>query len=645
MARRPPRRGLHAARVRRRRMRPACGCCALNDGAIDLRAHRGGRPQRAADAAAALLRRLAAARLAGQGEARAQRQRAFRLVAAARRQDRLLRARLRASRGCRRCSASRRSMQPPDLDAALDARGYDAFDDDAGAGRCRSTRPPRCRRDAAMSTLDAPPIAACSSRRSASCAASTARAARRAPRAPRQCAARRRMRAGRVATAGPSATGQVALEDDARRRVRRGHRRRTRADAARDAARRVRLLDVGVGARRAHAYLQVDRRQRAGARRVPQVRLRDRATRITTAAGRSECRSEAIATARERWRANSGERAARARLASARPPNRAPAASSPARSPTSPAARAGSIAASSPIRTRRRCEMLGRARRRRSTRTARCPKRRRARWRRARSREAARTSRSPSPGVAGPAAAARRDKPVGHRVLRAGRRRDGPVEAETRALRGRSARPSARRRSSAALAAACSSWRMPSAATHLCRRVQSGQAWPLGRSQSRLIRSEGLHRTIVLCHDRVALTYPPSRLPAACADTPETSTMPLDTPMDDNKSKALAAALAQIEKQFGKGSIMKMGEAQIAERPAGRVHRLARARHRARRRRPAARPRRRNLRPGVVGQDHAVPAGRRAGAEGRAASRRTSTPRTRSTPSTPASSASTSATC
>ena len=33
--------------------------------------------------------------------------------------------------------------------------------------------------------------------------------------------------------------------------------------------------------------------------------------------------------------------------------------------------------------------------------------------------------------------------------------------------------------------------------------------------------------------------------------------------MDDNKSKALQAALAQIEKQFGKGSIMKMGSAQI----------------------------------------------------------------------------------
>jgi recombination protein RecA len=35
--------------------------------------------------------------------------------------------------------------------------------------------------------------------------------------------------------------------------------------------------------------------------------------------------------------------------------------------------------------------------------------------------------------------------------------------------------------------------------------------------------------------------------------------------MDDNKSKALAAALSQIEKQFGKGSIMKMGDGSIYE--------------------------------------------------------------------------------
>jgi recombination protein RecA len=37
-----------------------------------------------------------------------------------------------------------------------------------------------------------------------------------------------------------------------------------------------------------------------------------------------------------------------------------------------------------------------------------------------------------------------------------------------------------------------------------------------------------------------------------------------DTPkMDENKAKALAAALSQIEKQFGKGSIMKMGDADV----------------------------------------------------------------------------------
>src|SRR5512142_2226595 len=35
--------------------------------------------------------------------------------------------------------------------------------------------------------------------------------------------------------------------------------------------------------------------------------------------------------------------------------------------------------------------------------------------------------------------------------------------------------------------------------------------------------------------------------------------------MDDNKSKALAAALSQIEKQFGKGSIMKMDDAAIED--------------------------------------------------------------------------------
>ncbi|HWI14806.1 MAG TPA: recombinase RecA [Burkholderiales bacterium] len=35
--------------------------------------------------------------------------------------------------------------------------------------------------------------------------------------------------------------------------------------------------------------------------------------------------------------------------------------------------------------------------------------------------------------------------------------------------------------------------------------------------------------------------------------------------MDENKSKALSAALSQIEKQFGKGSIMRLGQSEIAK--------------------------------------------------------------------------------
>ena len=41
------------------------------------------------------------------------------------------------------------------------------------------------------------------------------------------------------------------------------------------------------------------------------------------------------------------------------------------------------------------------------------------------------------------------------------------------------------------------------------------------------------------------------------------STAPETSKMDENKAKALQAALSQIEKQFGKGSIMKMGDADV----------------------------------------------------------------------------------
>ncbi|MBP6395648.1 MAG: recombinase RecA, partial [Giesbergeria sp.] len=35
--------------------------------------------------------------------------------------------------------------------------------------------------------------------------------------------------------------------------------------------------------------------------------------------------------------------------------------------------------------------------------------------------------------------------------------------------------------------------------------------------------------------------------------------------VDSEKSKALAAALAQIEKQFGKGTVMRLGEGEVIE--------------------------------------------------------------------------------
>ena len=38
--------------------------------------------------------------------------------------------------------------------------------------------------------------------------------------------------------------------------------------------------------------------------------------------------------------------------------------------------------------------------------------------------------------------------------------------------------------------------------------------------------------------------------------------------MDENKGKALSAALAQIERQFGKGSVMRMGDQKRERIPA-----------------------------------------------------------------------------
>jgi recombination protein RecA len=71
-----------------------------------------------------------------------------------------------------------------------------------------------------------------------------------------------------------------------------------------------------------------------------------------------------------------------------------------------------------------------------------------------------------------------------------------------------------------------------------------------------------------------------------------------------DKQKALDSALAQIERQFGKGSIMKLGGENDAGY-RGDLDRLARPRHRAGHRRPAEGPDHRDLRAGKLGQDDA----------------------------------------
>ena len=65
--------------------------------------------------------------------------------------------------------------------------------------------------------------------------------------------------------------------------------------------------------------------------------------------------------------------------------------------------------------------------------------------------------------------------------------------------------------------------------------------------------------------------------------------------MDPNKAKALDAAMSQIERQFGKGTVMRMGDQERVALPVY-IHRLTGARYRPRYRWPAQRAYRRNIR-------------------------------------------------
>ena len=88
-----------------------------------------------------------------------------------------------------------------------------------------------------------------------------------------------------------------------------------------------------------------------------------------------------------------------------------------------------------------------------------------------------------------------------------------------------------------------------------------------------------------------------------------------ETRVDTEKKKALNLAISQIEKQLGKGSIMRMGADRPRVQDRRHLHRRHQPRRRHRHRRRPPRPDHRDLRPRVVRQDHALLAPRRQRAE------------------------------
>ena len=74
---------------------------------------------------------------------------------------------------------------------------------------------------------------------------------------------------------------------------------------------------------------------------------------------------------------------------------------------------------------------------------------------------------------------------------------------------------------------------------------------------------------------------------------------------DRERLKAIEMAVGQIEKQFGKGSIMRLGQKDAVTAIPAISTGVGQPGLRPGHRRRAARPRDRDLRPGVVGQDDA----------------------------------------
>ena len=111
---------------------------------------------------------------------------------------------------------------------------------------------------------------------------------------------------------------------------------------------------------------------------------------------------------------------------------------------------------------------------------------------------------------------------------------------------------------------------------------------------------------------------------------------------ESSRKTALDAALGQLDRQFGRGTIMRLGDSTVPPRHRDHLDRIARPRRGSRHRRTAARAGRRDLRAGVVRQDDPFPRGDRARRSGAAAPPHSSTRSTRSIRPTPRKSASTS---
>ena len=244
-------------------------------------------------------------------EARAQRQRAFRLVAAARREDRPLRAHLRRARAA----------------GAVPHHAVRAAGGPRGGARARAATRVRARRWCRRCELDRPPssVAGRGGRR----ARRRRRSTRSSTRSPR-CAARRPRSATRIASGSSHSPLDGRARAGARRRARRSRPARSRCEGglagvfdvvtaghARGrgiATALVARCSPGRGSAARASRTCRSRRQRAGARGLPAVRLRDGLHVPLLRRGRANAGSSAGRRDARRRVAGARRRAARARL-------------------------------------------------------------------------------------------------------------------------------------------------------------------------------------------------------------------------------------------------------------------------------------------------------------------------------------------